>query len=67
MDAAGIAAYLVGAQQQNTRMQVATAVIKQQQSQDQALLNILDGALASGAAAQAAPPPGTGLSVDITV
>jgi len=67
MDAAGIAAYLVGAQQQNTRMQVATAAVKQQHAQDQALVNILDGALASGAEAQAAAPPGTGLVVDVTV
>jgi hypothetical protein len=67
MDVAGIAAFLVAAQQQNTRMAVATAMVKQQQSQDQALLGILGEGLANGQALQAAAPDGMGLSVDMTV
>ena len=67
MDAAGIASFLVGAQQQNTQMAVATAMVKQQQKQDDALLGILDKALANGQALQAAAPPGMGQALDVTV
>jgi mannose-1-phosphate guanylyltransferase len=67
MDAAGIAAFLVGAQQQNTRMAVATAMVKQQQKQDDALLGLLDSGLANGQALQAAAPEGMGQNLDVTV
>ena len=66
MDAAGIAAFLVAAQRQDTRMAVATAVIKQQQAQEQTVLGMLADGLQAGAELQAAPPPGMGLSVDVT-
>ena len=67
MDVADIAAFLVAAQRQNTRMDVTMAVIKQQQSQDQALLDILGEGLMNGEALQAAAPEGMGLAVDVTV
>lgn len=66
MDAAGIAAFLVAAQSQQTRMDVTMAAIKQQQSQDQALLSILGEGLLTGET-QAPPPEGMGQAVDITV
>lgn len=67
MDAAGIAAFLVGSQQQNTRMAVATAMVKQQQKQDDALLGILEAGLANGQSLQAAAPAGMGRTLDVTV
>ncbi len=67
MDAAGIASFLVASQAQNTRLAVATAAIKQDQKQTDALLGILGEGLQRGADLQAAAPAGMGQQLDMTV
>lgn len=67
MDAAGIAAFLVSAQRQDTRLAVTTAMIRQQKSQDDSLLKLLGDGLDAGQALQAAAPDGMGASLDVTV
>jgi hypothetical protein len=63
---ADIANFLMSSQRDNTRMAVAMAMIKQKQTQDQSLLNILGEGLLTGEALQAAAPPGQGQIVDKT-
>ena len=43
------------------------AVLKQQTRTDQSLVAAIEQAAEAGKAAQAAPPPGTGAAVDVTV
>lgn len=67
MDAAGIAAFLLAARQQDTRMAVATAMVKQKLDAQGEVLKMLDGGLANAADLRAAAPPGMGAVVDVTV
>ncbi|WP_237153409.1 hypothetical protein [Oryzibacter oryziterrae] len=67
MDTASIASFLVASQQQNTRLNVATAVMKMSQQQDQQLLSMIDKGLAQSTAASPPPPEGMGQKLDMTV
>lgn len=67
MDTAALASFLVASKRQDTRMAVTMAVIRQQQTMDQNLLGMLADGLQTGGAGQDAPPPGMGVSVDVTV
>jgi hypothetical protein len=66
MDTASIASFLVASQQQNTRMNVATAVVKMNQQQDQQLLSMIDKGLAQSISSTASPPAGMGQKLDMT-
>lgn len=66
MDAATIAATMVGSQVQNTREAISTVLLKKQNEQAQALVDMLGAALENGKAIQAAPAPGTGTALDVT-
>lgn len=66
MDAASLATALVGARSQATGTAIATTLLKQQNEQQQALVDMLGAALETGKQLQAAPAPGTGALVDVT-
>lgn len=58
MSTAGIAGTMVAMQAGQTRMGLQTAMVKQQLQADQAVVDLL------ATAVQAAPAPGTGLTID---
>lgn len=60
MSTEGIAGTMVAMQAGQTRMGIQTAMVKQQLQADQAVVDLL------ATASQAAPAPGTGLTVDKT-
>ena len=60
MSTAAIAGTMVAMKGAETRMGIQTAMVKQQQQADQAVVDLLASAV------QAAPAPGTGLVVDRT-